>query len=169
MRLSGIPCKLFSIGSAVACAAGFSTSYADGAPARSAKAPVKQAHGGASNANSAALNSYVNRLRSKLETNWLLPDGKNNVTISATVHGDGTCDNIEVSSSPKNAAAEASSQDALSKAQPLETLPAGINEAKLTLTFVSSADPHGDSSSNILTRLDPIAAPKPTGGAGNAK
>ena len=132
------------------------------------KSVVKRSTTKPPSTSSAALVPYLNRLRSKLTNNWLIPDGKNSVTISATVHGDGSCENIQVSSVPKNDQAEASCSDAFSKSQPLEALPSGVNEGKLTLNFTSSADPHGDSSSNITTRLDPIAPPKAASDAAKA-
>jgi len=101
-------------------------------------------------------NAYLGRLRSKLSNNWLLPDGSNRVELTATVNSDGTIEAVQVSSTPKNDSAEQSASDAFSKSQPLETLPSGIQSSKLTLVFTSKADPHGDSNSNINTKMEPI-------------
>lgn len=119
------------------------------------KAGVKAAPG--SNL-TAAYNSYLNRLRNKVLNNWNVPDGKNHVVLEAIVAADGTLGEVVTRSTPNNAAAEQSASGAFSLAQPLEALPATSPPVKVILTFESTADPHGDSSSNLLSRLEPIKA-----------
>jgi hypothetical protein len=125
-------------------------------PAPKAK-PTSAGHAHpASAALTPAINAYLNRLRPKLYSNWLLPDGNNNVKIVATLEASGTTEGVQVTSNPKSDAAEQAASDAFSKAQPLEGLPSGLERAKLVLDFVSKADPHGDSSSNIATSLEQL-------------
>ncbi|HEY9773580.1 MAG TPA: TonB C-terminal domain-containing protein [Planktothrix sp.] len=127
----------------------------------SSAAPQKRTAPSKSGPSSAALGqamgAYLNRLRPKLMNNWMVPDGNNTVTLIVTVEPDGSASEVQMSSKPKNEPAETAAASAFSKAQPLEALPSGVPQSKLTLSFISNADPHGDSSSNILTRLDPIA------------
>jgi TonB family protein len=101
----------------------------------------------------AAYTSWINRLRGKLDRNWYLADGTNLVTITATVSPDGSVSNFNVSSSPNNATAEQAAADAFNHAQPLEGLPSGSSDVKLTLTFKSFADPHGDNSRSITGQI----------------
>jgi hypothetical protein len=130
------------------------------------KTPVSAAanKGGAG---TAANNAYINRLRGKLMDNWhvLMQDGKNHVVITAVVNADGTVQDMQITSSPKNQSAEQAGNEAFAKIQPLEALPSGSGQAKLTLTFDSTSDPHGDSSSNIYTHILPIPQAKPAPGA----
>jgi len=136
------------------------------APAKSKPQP-NQAHPAHPNnaALQTAVNAYLDRLRPKLYRNWLIPDGNNNVKIVATLDPSGTTDGVQVTSSPKNDPAEQAASDAFSKAQPLESLPGGLQKAKLELDFISKADPHGDSSSNINTTLIQVQADKPAAAA----
>lgn len=107
--------------------------------------------------NNAACSSYLDRLRSKMDSNWYLPDGTNHVTIKATVGQNGSVDNVEISSSPKSESAEQAANEAFLKAQPLESLPSGSGErVKLVLDFNSFADPHGDSRRTISSRIEEI-------------
>lgn len=103
-----------------------------------------------------AFAAYLGRLRAKINTNWLLPDGRNEVVLTATVQPDGSVTDLDKRSTPKNDQAEDASFDAFNKSQPLEPLPAGLQSAKITLTFQSYADPHGDCNSNLLTKFDPV-------------
>lgn len=124
-----------------------------------------QARPAASNAASnAQVTAYLNRLRGKLVNNWLLPDGSNRVTLTGNFNQDGLSDNIQTMSSPKSSSAEDAALQAFNKCMPLEAMPTGFNGAKLTVEFTSTADPHGDSRSNINLRLDPVkqAAPPKT-------
>jgi len=109
----------------------------------------------------AAYNAYLNRLRDKVLNSWNVPDGKNRVTLQVTVSTDGASGDAALSSAPSNNAAEQAASAAWSLAQPLEPLPSGSPPVKIILTFESSASPHGDSTSNLLTRLEPLNAPKP--------
>ena len=108
-----------------------------------------------------AYNAYVNKLRNKVLNNWNLADGKNNVVLQATVGNDGAVSDIVLKSTPKNAKAEEAANAAFAQSQPLEPLPPGSAlSARLTLNFQSTADPHGDTSSNLSARIDPVVPPK---------
>ncbi len=125
-------------------------------------AAVKPAvHAAATGASSAQVNAYLNRLRSKLIGAWMLPDGNNHVTLTGNFNQDGLSDNLKASSSPKSSEAEDVAMQAFNKCMPLETMPAGMNNGKLTVDFVSNADPHGDSKSSISLRLDPVKQEAP--------
>lgn len=133
------------------------------------KAPVK---GGAPqrpagpNLNNPQINGYLSRLRERLDQNWELPDGKNKVTITATVNADGSTSDVGATSAPSNQSAEQAANEAFAKVQPLEAMPASAGErVKLSVTFDSFADPHGDTNRNISTRMDPIMTPKAQEGA----
>jgi outer membrane biosynthesis protein TonB len=106
-------------------------------------------------------NAYLNRLRNKVLNAWNYPDGKNHVVLEATVGSDGSVAGTVLKSTPQNAAAEQAANAAFAQAQPLEALPQGsAPNAKITFTFDSTSDPHGDSSANLSGRLDPIQLPK---------
>jgi TonB family protein len=106
-------------------------------------------------------NAYIGRLQNKVLNKWntLLADGKNNVTLAATVATDGSVTNVSVRSTPNNAAAEQAALDAFNGSQPLETLPTGSQPVLITFTFVSTCDPHGDSNSSMSARMAPVTAP----------
>lgn len=111
---------------------------------------------------SAQYNAYLNRLRGKVLNLWSYPDGKNHVLLEATVNADGTVAGIVLKSAPPSAQAEQAANTAFAQAQPLAALPQGSPPTvKITLSFDSSADPHGDSSANLSGRLDPIQPPRP--------
>ena len=131
--------------------------FAGPAPRKGAAPAVKRSAAPASN--TAALNAYLGRLRAKLINGWLVPDGKNNVVVCATLNNDGTVEAFETKGG--DGAGQQSANDAFAKAQPFEVLPAGVNKAKLKLSFISTADPHGDSSSNVVTEMAPVVEPKP--------
>jgi len=106
-------------------------------------------------------NAYVNKLRGKILNVWDYPSGKNHVVLEATVGNDGSVVGVVLKSTPKSNEAEQSANGAFAQVQPLEALPAGTPpNVKITLTFDSSADPHGDSSSSLGAKLDPIQPPK---------
>ena len=123
-----------------------------------AHAPAHAAPAGASNAQ---VTAYLNRLRSKLIGAWLLPDGNNHVTLTGNFNQDGLSDNLKANSSPKVANAEDAALQAFNKCMPLEAMPTGMANAKLTVEFISNADPHGDSKSSINLRLDPVKQEAP--------
>ena len=104
--------------------------------------------------NSAAYNAYLGRLRVKILDKWMMADGKNHVILTANVNQDGSVADVNLVSTPTCTPAEQAASDAFNQAQPLEALPGGMG-AKLTLTFDSTVDPHGDSTSNLGCRLDP--------------
>jgi hypothetical protein len=126
---------------------------ARGAARPAAKAPQNSAPAGKNN--TAAYTAYLARLRGKLITHWDVPNGKNKVTLSTVVNADGSVGDVSLSSAPKNADAEIAGSEAFAKSQPLETVPGG-GQVKLILTFESSADPHGDSNSNVYTQIVPL-------------
>lgn len=130
---------------------------AQAAPARKPASKAAPANTGrTTSADSAQHNAYLARLRSKLLNNWMVPDGRNHVELTATVMPDGSVEGVQVTSTPKADQAEVNASDSFSKAQPLEGLPAGLQSARVTIVFISNADPHGDSSSNITTKLEPL-------------
>jgi hypothetical protein len=106
--------------------------------------------------NSAAYNAYLGRLRAKILDKWMMADGKNHVVLTANVNQDGSVADMSVVSTPTCTPAEQAASDAFNQSQPLESLPGNMG-AKLTLTFDSTVDPHGDSTSNLGCRLDPQA------------
>lgn len=107
---------------------------------------------------SGALNAYLARLRPKLANHWILADGKNHVEIKAVMHTDGSLSDVEVTSTPNNVLAEQSANEAFAASQPFEPLPSSVTKGRLSVIFDSSADPHGDSTSNINLRLEPDAS-----------
>ena len=121
-------------------------------PARGSAAP-------SNSRNTAAYAGYLTRLRGKLLNNWNVPNGKNKVVLTTLVNADGTVGDVGLSSNPKNADGEIAGSEAFAKSQPLEPIPGG-GQVKLILTFESSADPHGDSSSNVYTQIVPVPVAK---------
>ncbi|CAN5589406.1 hypothetical protein BH10CYA1_BH10CYA1_10110 [soil metagenome] len=121
-------------------------------PARGSAAP-------SNTKNTAAYTGYLTRLRGKLLNNWNVPNGKNKVILTTLVSADGTVGDLGLSSTPKNADGEIAGSEAFAKSQPLEAIPGG-GQVKLILTFESSADPHGDSSSNVYTQIVPVPVAK---------
>lgn len=104
--------------------------------------------------------SYIERLRQKVLPNWDFPPGKFRVILTTTVNSDGSSAEPTLSSTPHSDAAERAASSAFAQAQPLEGLPAqSTPTCRITMTFDSSYDPHGDSSSNLSARIDPIAPP----------
>lgn len=117
--------------------------------------------------NSSLAGAYLDRLREKMDKHWYLADGTNHVVIKATVAANGTVDNVELSSSPKNEAAEQAANEAFLKAQPLESLPSGSGDKCLVILDMDSyADPHGDSRRTVKSRMEVI---KPTTESAPAK
>jgi hypothetical protein len=112
-----------------------------------------------------ALQPYLTRIQNKLNKNWYLPDGNNHVTLTVNVATDGNATDAVAAGNPKNQPAETAAMDAFNNSSPLEPLPSGVNSGKLILKFDSTADPHGDSHSNISVRFEPnptappVAAP----------
>lgn len=138
-------------------------SLVPGADAKPAARPAakRPAARPASNASSnaaltAAFNNYLNRLRAKLDKNWYVADGKNHVTLTATMAADGSVTNVSLCSSPTDTKAEQAASDAFNQSQPLDPLPTNVQSLKLVLTFDSSADPHGDSSRSIGAKVEQV-------------
>jgi hypothetical protein len=132
-------------------AAGHSPAVHGSAPARG-PAPNQ--------ASNAQITAYLQRLRAKLIQAWIIPDGNNHVTISGNFNQDGLSDNLKNSSNPHNDNAEQAAMAAFNKCMPLETPPNGLVNGKVTVEFLSTADPHGDSKSSINLRIEPVAQPK---------
>jgi len=162
LRLSVRPAVVVSLALIVSQmpAAPAAPAHAARAKAAPSAAPVKQAPNSA--AMSQAMNGYLNRLRGKLQSFWLMSDGDNRVVVTIDVAPDGAVNGVKAESTPKCEPAEQSASDSVSKSEPFEALPSGLNQGAIViLTFVSKVDPHGDSTSNILTRMDPHQPPKP--------
>jgi len=107
--------------------------------------------------NSSAAGAYLDRLREKMDKHWYLADGTNHVVIKATVLANGSVENVELTSTPKNESAEQAANEAFLKAQPLESLPSGSGErCCLVLDMDSFADPHGDSRRTVKSRMEVI-------------
>lgn len=130
------------------------TLTAKGAPAGKSARPNRPAKGGASQA---AIGSYCGKVWSNVSSKWLVPDGNNHVVITTELASDGSYGDMSVTSSPKNQEAEAAAMTALDQSKPLDLLPTGMTRGKMTITFDSKADPHGDCSSGGSVRLDPLA------------
>jgi TonB family protein len=112
---------------------------------------------------SAVLNSYATQLRQKMGNNWNYPDGKNHVTLTVDVVQDGSVSNLTLASTPKNNEAEQKANDAFNSAQPLQPLPAGNAEARITIVFDSQAD-QWNSKANIAIKIDTKKAEAPAAG-----
>lgn len=110
---------------------------------------------------SAQYNAYLNKLRGKILNIWDYPSGKHHVVLEATVGNDGSVAGVVLKSTPKSNEAEQAASGAFAQVQPLEPLPTGTAPTvKITLTFDSNYDAHGDSSSSLGARLDPVQPPK---------
>lgn len=124
-------------------------------PQRASAAPPAKKKPG-KNYNSGECNAYLSRLSGRLENNWLMPDGRNVVTITAVLNQDGSTGDVSIKSSPSNKGAESSANEAFVKAQPFESLPTSAGAtAQLIVVFDSKADPHGDTSSSVKATLGP--------------
>jgi len=121
-----------------------------------AKPAAKASGTHTSGALNAAYTSYINRLRSKLDSKWYLADGKNRVTLTLNVDKTGSVTDLKIVSSPTNTQAEQAASDAFNQSQPLEYLPSGSPPIKLTLVFESYADPHGDNNRSINGQIDQV-------------
>lgn len=121
-------------------------------PASPAQKTVTRSGG----ASEASIKAYCNRVWQKLNNNWMVPDGNNHVTLTVSISSDGSLGDISAVSTPKNNDAEAAALTALERSKPLDLLPSGMGNGKLTVTFNSKADPHGDSESGGSVRLDPV-------------
>ncbi len=146
----------------------FSLALIEVAPADAAPAPVRRPAAGGNQQIikkgcdlTPAYNAYLGKLQNRVLSKWntLLADGKNNVTLAATVNTDGSVQNVTMRSSPNNPAAEQSALDAFNNSQPLDALPSGSSPVVITFTFVSTSDPHGDSNSSMSARMAPVTAP----------
>lgn len=112
-----------------------------------------------------AYKSYVGNLQPKIGKAWNYPNGKNHVVLSVMIASDGSASELNLSSTPKNTEAEQAANDAFNQSQPLPALPSDSPPCRITITFDSSADPHGDAKANFYIKLDvlPKTAPAQTG------
>jgi TonB family protein len=122
---------------------------------------ARPAAGNAGAVSSQAGRDYSARLWNKILARWNYPDGNNNVIMTVTVAPDGSVENLKMTSSPRNAAAESAAQAAVDAVKPLEALPGGASRGTLTISFNSKSDPHGDSSCGGSVRLDTITGAAP--------
>ena len=135
-------------------------------PTKAPQAKAAPAKAGTANArkpvnvdNSSALSGYWNRLRVRLQNNWMVPDGKNTVVLTANISGDGSSSDVLATGHPKDAQAEVSATEAFNKSLPLEALPSGVSAAKITVNFEYEYDPHGDGHHKVSGQI------QQTGGA----
>lgn len=110
----------------------------------------------------AAYDRYAAQVQSLILDKWLVPDGKNKVILSIIIEPDGTTSGLSLVSNPKNETAEQAAKTAFGAAEPLAPLPNNSPPVKLILTFVSQAEPHGESNAQLGVRIEPqqnLAAP----------
>lgn len=113
--------------------------------------------------------AFLSNLRARVLNNWLLPDGNNVVVLEATITPNGDVLEVKTSDSRADSLAIEAATSAFEKAQPVGHLPMKYHsDCKLTLTFNSKVDPHGDSTSDLNSRLDPISQPGTQGKAPTA-
>jgi hypothetical protein len=111
--------------------------------------------------------AFLANLRARVLNNWLLPDGKNVVILEATVNGNGDVLEVKTSESKADALAIEAATNAFEKSQPLGRLPSKYSgDCKITLTFTTNVDPHGDSTSDLTSRIDQISTGKNEGKQG---
>jgi hypothetical protein len=149
-----------------------SATAAKAAPKMKVPAHATVPSGAVHHDNSPALKAYCGRLWNKIVPHWYVPDGNNLVTVTAIVAADGNVESVTTISQPKCPEAENSALTAFEHAKPLEAIPGGIARVKVSVTFKSKADPHGDSSSSGSVKIDPVdQAPASAGsdaGSGDA-
>lgn len=151
-------CMAFSfLFAAAPCA--YSAPAAKAAAAKAAPAAKAPAHKTVTVNNSAALTGYWNRLHSRLQNNWQVPDGKNTVVLTVNVASDGATSDVEVVGHPKDPQAEVSATEAFNKSLPMEALPSGVSSAKITINFEYSYDPHGDGYHKISGQISQTSSP----------
>jgi hypothetical protein len=138
-------------------------------PSVLASRPVKKTRSLGDNSESQA---FLAKLRARILNNWLLQDGKNVVVLEATVHPTGEVLEVKTSKSNADPLAIEAATNAFEKSQPVGALPSRYHgDCTVTLTFTSTVDPHGDSNSDLTSRIDQIsqntkdgAAAQPSGG-----
>jgi hypothetical protein len=121
-------------------------------------APIVKKHLAATRQTNPETQRYLNNLRQGMLKNWELVDGNNKVVLEAVVGLDGTISELKsLSSSQTNALAIDSAKNALEQCKPLPSLPNCYKHScKLTLTFSSTVDPHGDSNSSLNTEMQEL-------------
>ncbi len=120
--------------------------------------PVKKQHAAVITHDSPAARAYLNNLRQSLLKNWELIDGKNKVVLECIVNLDGTMSELRsTSASETSPLAIESAMNDVEKCKPLPPIPSCYKHScKLTLTFNSTVDPHGDSNSDLETEMTEI-------------
>jgi TonB family protein len=128
-------------------------------PCMFAHQPARSTHTASSNPSSDNRESqdFLASLRARVLNNWLLPDGNNVVVLVATVNAQGDVTDVSTSESKADPLAIEAARNAFEKAQPLGRPPSRYaGDCKITLTFTSKVDPHGDSTSDLTSRIDQI-------------
>lgn len=117
------------------------------------KAPVKE-----NKELTAAYKTYVDGIRPKIYQTWYekLPFGKYHVTLTVTISPEGSANDMQLSSSPKNSEAEQAASEAFNSAQPLSPLPAGSPACKLVINMDVTASPPAEIKSNFAMKMDPV-------------
>jgi len=129
------------------------------APAKSVKGQGVKRHYSNPDGN---LQAYLSALRAKLLRVWDPTDGKNIVILEAVITPQGEVSDIKASKSEANDVAIQSAIMALEQVKPLDPLPnKPTANSKLTITFSSQVDPHGDSTTNVYTAIAPITENMP--------
>lgn len=133
------------------------------------QAPKKSHTAGPSNASdNRESQAFLADLRARILNNWLLPDGKNVVVLVATVNGNGDVTDVNTSESKADPLAIEAARTAFEKSQPLGRLPSKYSQdSKITLTFTSNVDPHGDSTSDLTSRIDQVKSGTDQGNQGS--
>lgn len=107
-----------------------------------------------------AYKSYVEAIRQRIYNTWYekLPlDGKNHVLMTVIISPDGSAGDMQLTSTPKNGAAEQAAQEAFNSVQPLSPLPSGSPACKLTVTMDSTGYPPADVKTNFAIKMDPVS------------
>lgn len=101
--------------------------------------------------------SFLNRLRACVLTNWQPVDGVNTVVLEVTLATNGDILRISADKSKAMPAAIECAKNAFGAAAPIGPLPAKYQSgSQITLTFNSNVDPHGDTTSNLITSIEQI-------------
>lgn len=135
----------------------------EGPSATSLAVPAKRRSTHVTPPNSPAAAAYLNKLRQSLLKNWELIDGKNTVVLEGIVSLDGSISELRSTSTAEtNPLAVESAMNDVERCKPLPALPSCFKQScKLTLTFHSNVDPHGDSDSNLTTEIAEIQNSQP--------
>lgn len=101
--------------------------------------------------------AFLGNLRGRILNNWLLPDGKNVVVLEAIVSPEGDAVEVTTSNSKADDLAIEAAKSAFEKSKPLGQLPRQYHgQCRIVLTFTTNVDPHGDSNSDLTSRIEQI-------------